>query len=364
MLLTCAALMMLAQASPAQTLTLQTAKPTLSQAKKATHFRQGEPGRLTNKPVVAALRSKPGMSVKEAPTALTSNLLTLSDPKLGMDDNGINGMNPGDRCYYASIFSADLMKRFAGNTMGTFQTILPQGITSAQLLIIDANTMQTLWSTTLSSPQTGTVISVPCDYQITGDAILIYEACNVRVLRAIRPYLPQGVPCYIYYCNPVSTTFRHPAEELQAIRALGYRLTSFDPCEAERYGMECTGQYFRYPARRTDEISSDCFFCGLPKDRAGLLHDLRTRLESEGMRCDFVIPRTPSEKLTYPRYLDRLARTRCVIDICQGGQTGLTRRPLEALFYDKKLLTNNPQIAGPYFLTFLLRRFLSERKRS
>ena len=27
-----------------------------------------------------------------------------------------------------------------------------------------------------------------------GDAILIYEACNVRVLRAIRPYLPKGVP--------------------------------------------------------------------------------------------------------------------------------------------------------------------------
>ena len=201
-----------------------------------------------------------------------------------------------------------------------------------------------------------------------GDAILIYEACNVRVLRAIRPYLPQGVPCYIYYCNPVSTTFRHPAEELQAIRALGYRLTSFDPCEAERYGMECTGQYFRYPARRTDEISSDCFFCGLPKDRAGLLHDLRTRLESEGMRCDFVIPRTPSEKLTYPRYLDRLARTRCVIDICQGGQTGLTRRPLEALFYDKKLLTNNPQIAAYDFYrpqnVFILGKDSTDRLRA
>lgn len=187
MLLTCAALMMLAQASPAQTLTLQTAKPTFSQANKTTHFRQGDPGRLANKPVVTALRSKPGMTVKEAPTALTSNLLTLSDPKLGMDDNGINGMNPGDRCYYASIFSADLMKRFAGNTMGTFQTILPQGITSAQLLIIDANTMQTLWSTTLSSPQTGTVISVPCDYQITGDAILM---CSTFIMGSGLKTLP------------------------------------------------------------------------------------------------------------------------------------------------------------------------------
>ena len=187
MLLTCAALMMLAQASPAQTLTLQPAKPTFSQANKTTHFRQGDPGRLANKPVVAALRSKPGMSVKEAATALTSNLLTLSDPKLGMDDNGINGMNPGDRCYYASIFSADLMKRFAGNTMGTFQTILPQGITSAQLMIIDANTMQTLWSTTLSSPQTGTVISVPCDYQITGDAILM---CSTFIMGSGLQTLP------------------------------------------------------------------------------------------------------------------------------------------------------------------------------
>lgn len=187
MLLTCAALMMLAQASPAQTLTLQTAKPTLSQAKKATHFRQGEPGRLTNKPVVAALRSKPGMSVKEAPTALTSNLLTLSDPKMGIHDNGINGMTPGSRCYYASMFPANLMKRFAGNTLGTFQTILPQGITSAQLMIIDANTMQTLWSTTLSSPQTGTVISVPCDYQITGDAILM---CSTFIMGSGLETLP------------------------------------------------------------------------------------------------------------------------------------------------------------------------------
>lgn len=177
-----------------------------------------------------------------------------------------------------------------------------------------------------------------------GDAILIYEACNVRVLRALRPYLPERVPCYIYYCNPVGTTFRRPAEELQAIRALGYRLTSFDPCEAERYGMACTGQYFRYPEHQPDNIDSDCFFCGLPKDRAGTLQRLRTRLEAEGLTCDFVIPHTPAEKLTYPQYLDRLARTRCVIDISQKGQTGLTRRPLEALFYGKKLLTDNPEI--------------------
>lgn len=178
-----------------------------------------------------------------------------------------------------------------------------------------------------------------------GDSILLYEACNVRVLRAIRPFLPEGVPCHIYYCNPVYTTFRHPAQELEAIRALGYRLSSFDPCEAQQYGMEYTGQYFRYPDKSLpDTTTSDCFFCGLPKDRADLLQTLRSVLESEGLTCDFVIPSAPADKLTYPEYLNRLAHSRCVIDICQGKQTGLTRRPLEALFYGKKLLTNNPEI--------------------
>ena len=177
-----------------------------------------------------------------------------------------------------------------------------------------------------------------------GDAILIYEACNVRVLRAIRPYLPKDVPCHIYYCNPVHTTFRNPEEYLMKIRELGYRLTSFDPYEATQYGMTYTGQYFCYPDNRTDEIISDCFFCGLPKDRETILTDLRTFMESEGYKCDFIIPKSPADKITYPEYLRHLDQTRCVIDICQQGQAGLTRRPLEALFYNKKLITNNQEI--------------------
>lgn len=179
MLLTCAALMMLAQASPAQTLTLQTGKTALTQANSATHFRQGAPGRLTKKALTAGLRAKPGMTVKEAPTTFTSNLLTLSDPGYAVSETGMTGVNAGDRCDLAAQFPADLMKRFAGNTMGKFQTILPKGITAAELWIADATTMETLWSTTLTSPQTETVISVDCDYQITGDAILMGYTFNM-----------------------------------------------------------------------------------------------------------------------------------------------------------------------------------------
>lgn len=176
------------------------------------------------------------------------------------------------------------------------------------------------------------------------DNILFYECTNARIMKALRQILPSQT-CHIYYCNPICSIFRHPEKELRTIAHLGYRLSSFDPYDAQKYGLRYTGQYFCYPEKTpAAPYVSDCFFCGLPKSRTSTLNNLRKILELKGYKCDFVIPQNPDEKLSYPEYLKRLRQTRCVIDICQKGQTGLTRRPLEALFYDKKLITDNDKI--------------------
>ena len=173
MLLTCAAVAMLAQFSVAQTAVLQTAKPVISQVKEGTHlFRQGELGRINKASVRLNTKAKPGKTVKDAPTTFTSNLLTLSDPAYSYNDSGLRGISAGQRFDAASIFPENLMKRFAGNTIGTFQTMLPAGISEVELWIADYNTMRTIWSTTLSNPQEG-LVSAPCNLQITGDAILM-----------------------------------------------------------------------------------------------------------------------------------------------------------------------------------------------
>ena len=178
------------------------------------------------------------------------------------------------------------------------------------------------------------------------DSVLLYEGTNLRILRALKTLLPPETRCHVYYCNPIRTVFRHPEQELSAIARLGYRLSTFDPEDARRYHLELTGQYFRYPEGPLPSPTSDCFFCGLPKDRAGELHCLRALLEAGGWKCDFVIPTDNQQKISYTEYLQRLAASRCVVDICQKGQAGLTRRPLEALFYGKKLITNNEKIMG------------------
>jgi hypothetical protein len=51
-----------------------------------------------------------------------------------------------------------------------------------------------------------------------------------------------------------------------------------------------------------------------------------------------------SSYLTYLENLQNVIASRCVVDIVQDGQYGLTIRVFEAAVYQKKLLTNNKTI--------------------
>lgn len=43
----------------------------------------------------------------------------------------------------------------------------------------------------------------------------------------------------------------------------------------------------------------------------------------------------------YLSVLGYIEKSKCILDICQDGQTGMTLRAVEAMFYDKKIITNN-----------------------
>ena len=48
--------------------------------------------------------------------------------------------------------------------------------------------------------------------------------------------------------------------------------------------------------------------------------------------------------LKYPQVLQLINRSSAILDITKNNQSGLTLRPLEALFFNKKLVTNNEDI--------------------
>ncbi len=48
-----------------------------------------------------------------------------------------------------------------------------------------------------------------------------------------------------------------------------------------------------------------------------------------------------SQPVSYEDVIDNVRHSRCVLDIVQEGQSGITLRPMEAMMNDKKLITNN-----------------------
>lgn len=178
------------------------------------------------------------------------------------------------------------------------------------------------------------------------DHLVLDGVSNPRICKMIKDIAPRGVVIYNYFSNPISSVYHNNARNIiQAIKDLGIIVYTFDSNDADKYGIKRYKQFLRFPDYvDIGRMEYDFFFCGLPKDREKELSSLKEYLCSKGYKCMFITPKDKSELIPYTKYLDYIRKSRCLIDISQKAQAGLTRRPLEALFFEKKLLTYNPMV--------------------
>ena len=85
-------------------------------------------------------------------------------------------------------------------------------------------------------------------------------------------------------------------------------------------------------------------FLGKPKNRKEKILKLKTEFEKKDLKLNFRIIEKWEKLVSYDKYLEMLSETKCILDYNQDGQTGLSLRPMEALFLEKKLITNNKEI--------------------
>lgn len=164
----------------------------------------------------------------------------------------------------------------------------------------------------------------------------------------------------IYYYNPI-----YNSSLLNRIISAGVEVWSFDIRDCKEYGLMYNPQFYFwnivFPEKKSKDIKAksiayDLIFIGKDKGRMPLLMKLNKYLKERGISlfigiCPDKETRYSSEckqffikSIPYNNYLDYLKRSRCVLDIVQEGQVGLTLRIMEALFYNKKIITNNRSI--------------------
>ena len=138
-------------------------------------------------------------------------------------------------------------------------------------------------------------------------------------------------------------------------------VASYDKCDSAKYGF--MHFYDSYAERKVvpSNETSDIFFVGGDKGRGKLLHDIAKHLSSNGVDVDIRVGGIDdnmltkglsklTKYLTYDNTLGHVLTTNCILEVLCEGQSSSSLRYYEAVVYNKKLLTNDPNIVSmPYY---------------
>lgn len=153
----------------------------------------------------------------------------------------------------------------------------------------------------------------------------------------------------MWYWNPVVAAFNP-----NKIETNGCELWSFDKNDCKENNMKYNPTYyFKNIELPKVKIDNDVYFIGADKGRLNQLTSIEDLLKKSGLKTYFHITKSKKSiesnysfkgNISYEEVLKGIARSRVILDYVQEGQSGLTQRPMESIFYSKKLITNDKKI--------------------
>lgn len=197
------------------------------------------------------------------------------------------------------------------------------------------------------------------------DNVLFWGCENLKELLMLNKEISCRVK-NVFLWNPVSTinrTIYSKWEYTHYLHRSGMQVFTFDGGDALRYGFHSINQVYRNPnfdMHETSDLSQvDVFYIGVDKHRTSILECLKEEFDKEDISYNIYIKKDKhsvvSPKLTscyvdklipYEETLAMVSRSKCILEILQKRQAGMTLRTLEAVFLNKKLITNSKDIVN------------------
>lgn len=130
---------------------------------------------------------------------------------------------------------------------------------------------------------------------------------------------------------------------------------SFDKNDCKNYCFIYHPTNYSMINMRNELPQNDAFYVGVSKGRASTISEVYKVLTTNGVKADFFISGLKNGEtkvegihynkwLNYKQVLDFIRVSNCIVEIMDGKQEGVTLRTMEAICYNKKLLTNNKSL--------------------
>ncbi|RKQ34279.1 hypothetical protein [Oceanobacillus halophilus] len=182
------------------------------------------------------------------------------------------------------------------------------------------------------------------------DTVIIHASqLAPPVVKYIRKKNPD-IRIIVWFWNPVDKCV-----PLDKFSGTNCEFWSFDEKDCKSYGLRYNSQYyFKGLKLENRKIEYDVFFVGGDKGRINELIEIQSWLNNNLVTNYFHITPTKKinekyrdvykERIPYSKVLEYISKSNAILDIVSENQNGLTLRPLEALFFNKKLITNDRNI--------------------
>ena len=157
----------------------------------------------------------------------------------------------------------------------------------------------------------------------------------------------------------ISIEARNKCFAINEMRDTFDEIFTISDSESKRYGF-CKIQVMcsSYPVEMSErDIKSDVVFVGKVKDRLDVVVEAYKLLYKAGLVCDFTLVHSEpiqnlpvgiavrKEPMPYTEMLQRVVNSKCVFEVTQKGIGAMTSRVLEALCYNKKLISDNMELS-------------------
>ena len=164
----------------------------------------------------------------------------------------------------------------------------------------------------------------------------------------------------VMFCRDLLKTHMSDYLKYQHLKESVYDYwVSYDEDDCAKYGFVHLDEFeSKLNIYKDDEYPlCDVFFTGRAKDRLPRLLEIYDVLTSKGVKCLFLIMGAPKDimkgrdgfkcidaPIPYSEMLRLTVNSRCLLDLNQSECVGYTSRILEAIIYNKKLITDNASI--------------------
>ena len=121
---------------------------------------------------------------------------------------------------------------------------------------------------------------------------------------------------------------------------------TYNKFDAQKNNLKVNTQFYSKELSIEDNIQQDIVFMGREKGRKQELNALKEKFNELNLNSEFLIIEKESDLISYDEYLKMIAKSKCILDYGMLDYCGLSLRPLEALFFERKLITNNKDIVN------------------